>query len=74
MHVSSNMIMHCLTAARKVSLHTGSGGIGVAHDGKLMVDGPDTSSLWAIGTTPLGYIQTMRNGELVAIPYYKITK
>ncbi len=63
-----------LTAARKVSLHTGSGGIGVAHDGKLMVDGPDTSSLWAIGTTPLGYIQTMRNGELVAIPYYKITK
>ncbi|EPR3505547.1 amylovoran biosynthesis protein AmsF [Serratia marcescens] len=63
-----------LKAVRKVSLHTGSGGIGVAHDGQLMVDGPDTSSLWTIGTTPLGYIQTMRNGELVAIPYYKITK
>lgn len=62
------------TAVRKVSLTTGTGGIGVSHDGLLMVDGPNTRSEWTIGTTPLGYIQTMRNGELVAVPYYKITK
>jgi len=61
-------------AVRKISLHNGNGGIGVAHNGEFMLEGPDASSDWKISEEPLGYIQTYRNGTLVAIPYFGVTK